>query len=407
MCAAARATKAGARVAVLERAPAIGGSAALSHGNVWTVAGTEHLDDEDPGPFRLHAHQVVESFVAVTDWLASFGGAIGPRRASAHRQGQRFDVPLTFLRMAQRVTANGGRMLTGARITDVSRHHGVFRLAVDHPDGAHTLLARSLVIATGGRQADPAIRAELSAGTPAVLRANPHSDGAGIALAVSLGADVNLANRGFYGHLLPTGVQPLSGLDYLALTLYHSTDGILLDRVGERFTDESVGDARNAIALAARGGPGILLWSEKVQRTAAVNSAPVDLAIDRWQYAHDRGARVARADSLSGVAACAETWGFPRPAVLGTDPVRASLGNGVVYLAEVHPGMTFTFGGLRADGQAQVLDADGRPVPNLYTAGADMSDIYHLGYCGGLSAAAVTGVLAGKAAAAAPRTYQQ
>jgi tricarballylate dehydrogenase len=400
MCAAARAAEAGARVVVLERAPTIGGSAALSHGNVWTVADAELLDREDPGPYRVHARRVVEDFAPVTDWLSCFGGATEPRRVFPRQQVQRFNVPLTFLRMAQRVEASGGHIVTSAQVTDVSGRDGTFRLRVDGQDSSWTLLTRSLVVATGGRQADPAVRTELSAGTPAALRGNQYSDGQGIALAVSLGAGVNFANRGFYGHLLPTGVEPLSGLDYLALTLYHSTHGILLDRTGARFTDESAGDARNATALAARGGPGILLWSEKVQRAAAVNPAPVDLAIDRWHYARDRGARVARADSLSAVEACVQAWGFPHLPSIGTNPLRTLLGGGPVYLAEVRPGMTFTYGGLRADDQGQVLDPDGHPVPHLFTAGADMSDIYHLGYCGGLSAAAVTGVRAGDASAA-------
>ena len=198
---------------------------------------------------------------------------------------------------------------------------------------------------------------------------------------------------------MPVGAEPLSALDFLAFTLYHSTHSVLLDRGGERFTDESHGDARNAAALAARGGPGILLWSEKVQRAAAENPAPVDLAIDRWQYARDRGARVARAESLPGAAEVIRSWGFPGlPA--GSPPWPPGLGDGPVYLAEVRPGITFTYGGLRSDARGQVLDPDGRPVRDLFVAGADMSDIYHQGDCGGLSAAAVNGGQAGQAAAA-------
>jgi succinate dehydrogenase/fumarate reductase flavoprotein subunit len=410
LCAAARAAQSGARVVVLERAPTIGGSAALSHGNIWTVAKTAQLQAEDPGDFRIHASRVVTDFAAAADWLASFGGALRPRKSSLHRQWQRFDIPLTLLRLAQLVTSAGGAICTGAHVADIDREAGGFRIAVRYSEpvrwnshertsaGSQTIRARSVVVATGGRQADPAVRAELCAGIPALLRGNPHSDGGGIALAVALGADVNFANRGFYGHLLPAAVTPLSALDFLVLTLYHSTDSVLLDVGGQRFTDESLGDARNATALAARGAPGILLWSAKVQRAAAADPAPVDLAIDRWQYARDRGARVARAETLSAAADVIRGWGFHDFAA-GSTPVAAELDDGPVYMTEVRPGITFTYGGLRTNAHGLVLDADRMPIPGLFAAGADMSDIYHQGYCGGLSAAVVTGCQAGQAAA--------
>jgi succinate dehydrogenase/fumarate reductase flavoprotein subunit len=412
MCAAARAAQSGARVIVLDRAPVIGGSAALSHGNVWTAGDSRQLAEEDPGHFRVHSDRVVAEFAAVANWLAGFGGALEPRKASSRRQWQRFDMPLTFLRLAQLVTSAGGQIHACAQVGEVDRDAGSFRVTFEQgggldvdgggaaPEGSRAVLARSLVIATGGRQADPAVRAELSGGLPAILRGNPYSNGGGIAAAVALGADVNYANRGFYGHLLPAGVTPLSPLDFLALTLYHSTHGVLLDSAGERFTDESLGDARNATALAARGGRGILLWSEKVQAAAAEDPTPVDLTIDRWQYARDRGARVARAESVSAIAGAISSWGFPE---LPGDRValQAPLDHGPVFLAEVRPGITFTYGGLRANERGQVLDACMSPIAGLFVAGADMSDIYHKGYCGGLSAAAVTGVQAGEEAAAA------
>lgn len=409
LCAAARAAESGARVVVLERAPVIGGSAALSYGNVWTVADTRQLAEEDPGDLRVHAGRVVTGFAATADWLAGFGGALEPRKSSTRRQWQRFDIPLTFLRLAQLVTSIGGKVRTGQQVTGIGKDAGAFRVTVGQApaDGtvsgeavpARAVRARTVVIATGGRQADPAVRAELAGGTPALLRGNPHSDGSGIALAAALGADVNFGNRGFYGHLMPAGAAPLSALDFLALTLYHSTRSVLLDHRGERFTDESLGDARNAAALAARGGPGILLWSEKVQRAAAEDPAPVDLAIDRWQYARDRGARVGRAESLRSAADIIRSWGFPGlPA--GGPLESAELDDGPVYLAEVRPGITFTYGGLRSDARGRVLGQGGAPVPGLFVAGADMSDIYHQGYCGGLSAAAVTGSQAGQVAAA-------
>src|SRR5207237_8995034 len=128
--------------------------------------------------------------------------------------------------------------------------------------------------AARGRRAAPSVRAGLvGGGSVPPLRGNPWSRGTGAALAAGLGASVNTANTGFYGHLFADGVEPLSPVDYIAFALYHSDHGVLLDPDGHRFADETRGDHNNAMALAAHGRRGLLLWSEAVQPAAA--AAPV------------------------------------------------------------------------------------------------------------------------------------
>lgn len=55
---------------------------------------------------------------------------------------------------------------------------------------------------------------------------------------------------------------------------------------------------------------------------------------------------------------------------------------------------TATHGGLRIDGDAQVLDERGHPVPGLLAAGADAGGVYATGYAGGLAMAAAFGLRA-------------
>lgn len=64
-------------------------------------------------------------------------------------------------------------------------------------------------------------------------------------------------------------------------------------------------------------------------------------------------------------------------------------------------GITFTFGGLRTDESARVLNADGRPIPGLYTAGEMLGGLFYYNYPGGagLTSAAVFGRIAGSSAA--------
>jgi tricarballylate dehydrogenase len=64
-------------------------------------------------------------------------------------------------------------------------------------------------------------------------------------------------------------------------------------------------------------------------------------------------------------------------------------------------GITFTFGGLKIDTGAHVLDIDDKPIPGLYAAGELVGGLYYFNYPGstGLMAGAVFGRIAGREAA--------
>jgi tricarballylate dehydrogenase len=67
---------------------------------------------------------------------------------------------------------------------------------------------------------------------------------------------------------------------------------------------------------------------------------------------------------------------------------------------QVGCGITFTFGGLRIDPDARVLDADGEPIKGLFAAGELVGGIFYFNYPGGsgLINGAVFGKIAGATA---------
>ncbi len=65
------------------------------------------------------------------------------------------------------------------------------------------------------------------------------------------------------------------------------------------------------------------------------------------------------------------------------NPAIGPVGDGPYCAVALHPGDLSTVGGLDANGRAQVLDADGSPVPGLYAAGLDMNSIMRGLYPGG------------------------
>jgi tricarballylate dehydrogenase len=72
------------------------------------------------------------------------------------------------------------------------------------------------------------------------------------------------------------------------------------------------------------------------------------------------------------------------------------------YLAfQVTCGITFTFGGLRITPKAEVLSAEGTPIPGLFAAGEIVGGLFYHNYPGGtgLTAGSVFGRIAGRTAA--------
>jgi tricarballylate dehydrogenase len=67
---------------------------------------------------------------------------------------------------------------------------------------------------------------------------------------------------------------------------------------------------------------------------------------------------------------------------------------------QVTCGVTFTFGGLRIDTSARVIDTEGEPVPGLFAAGELVGGLFYFNYPGGtgLLSGAVFGRLAGNSA---------
>jgi succinate dehydrogenase/fumarate reductase flavoprotein subunit len=403
MTAAAAAAEHGAAALVLERAPTIGGSAAISGGYVWTANDGASLRREDSGEFQRHGHIVVAGYAGVSAWLAALAPPLTDEQPNLHGRGRKFDLPLLIATMARRIHAAGGSVSVGNEVVDIERDGDAFSLSVESEGGSRVVRTRALVLASGGRQADPAVRRSLVDGGDVlpVLRGNAYSRGDGAAIAVSLGASTNFANKGFYGHLFADGVQPVAPLDFIAFALYHSEEGVMFDHAGRRFADEARGDHNNTMAVAEHGGRALLLWSEDVQERAGGRPfVGGSLPMDRWGFSRDRGGR---ADSAAGAAALlpiVRSWGYELQLdALEDGDVRERLGSKRIFAADVVPAVTMTFGGIEVDGDGRAVDGDGSPIAGLYVAGGDTSDVYHRGYAGGLCAAAVTGRRAGEAVA--------
>ena len=469
------ARESGARVLLLEKAPRdwaggntyfTAGAKRVAHGGLDDLAGlVEGLTPErrarvDLAPypareFRDDLHRVtrgrtdpqlsrmlaVESRVAVP-WL---GGGGLRFELMFHRQAYEVDGRFRFWGGLALGVVGGGKGMVGqhlaaaeatgievrydAHVTGLLDKAGeVVGVNVATPGGREELRAPSTVLACGGFQANPQMRAaHLGPGWDlALVRGTPYDTGDGLAMAMARGAQP-------YGHWSgchsvpwdaaadPTGDRELTN----QLTRGGYPFGLLVNAAGQRFVDEGA-DFRNytyarygASVLAQPGGTAVQVFDARAEpllrpedyASPGITRAESDtleglarqLGIDPDGLATTVAAynRSVSADPFdptvkdgkhtSGITPPKSNWAQPvdRPPYVGF-PVTC--------------GITFSFGGLRIDTDTRVLDTTGRPVPGLYAAGELVGGLFWFNYPGGsgLTAGTVFGRRAGRAATRDP-----
>ncbi|MCI2418543.1 FAD-dependent tricarballylate dehydrogenase TcuA [Saccharopolyspora sp. K220] len=299
----------------------------------------------------------------------------------------------------------------------------------DAAGAEHRIQAGAVVLSAGGFEADPKRRAKhLGEGWDrALVRGTPTNTGDVLDLALAAGA----APHGDWGscHSVAWDAEasPTGGNRELTnqLTRQSYPIGIVVNADGERFVDEGA-DFRNY--TYAKYGQDIL--RQPGGRAFQLFDAKTRPLLRKEEY-DSRPIAGARADSLPELAERLgiDVEGLRRtvsefnesivdnpfdPAVKDGRAARVSppksnwaqaLDTAPYYGYAVGCGITFTFGGLRVDESAQVLDTDGKPIDGLYAAGELVGGLFSGNYPGGsgLTSGAVFGRLAGASAGAPVR----
>ncbi|MCL6596357.1 MAG: FAD-dependent oxidoreductase [Firmicutes bacterium] len=399
LAAALAAQAAGAEVVVLEKERRPGGNTALSTGSV-PGAGTRFQRQAgiEDSPDRFEADLLRQSGLSddafltrllaaesasLVEWLVDEAGVhlelitdyrhVGhsvPRlHAPRSRQGK--DLMADLLAAAER------RAIPIAVGTPVVRlvqdDRGVAGVVTRGEDGVQEAIrARAVILAANGFGASRPLLREFC---PEVAEA-PYfgalgNTGEAIQWCRDLGAE--LANMGAY--------QGYAAVAYPHGTLLSWTviekGGVLVNRQGRRFGDESRGYSGFAASVLAQ--PDNLAY------------AVFDQRIRDYVAAHEQEFRELVAAGAVRLApdldALAQVYGLPPAALRASveEYARAARGDGPdafgrtdfgfapleppFALCQVTAGLFHTQGGVRVDASARVLDREGRPIPGLYAGG--------------------------------------
>ena len=299
-------------------------------------------------------------------------------------------------------------------------------VVVGTPEGPRQVRAESVVLASGGFEADPRRRAAyLGPGWDlALVRGTPHNTGEGISMALDVGARPAGHWSGCHAVAWDAGAAPVGDRGVTnQLTRGGYPFGIVVNQEGHRFLDEGA-DFRNY--TYARYGAEILA------QPGALAAQPFDARtahLLRPEEYESPGVTRVEAATLHDLA---EGLGVDPEGLQGTveafnaavegGPIDPTVkdGRGTVGLTPpksnwaqpldtppylgfpVTCGVTFTFGGLAVDTAARVLDLSGHPLPGLYAAGELVGNVFFHNYPGGsgLTLGTVFGRRAGTTAVA-------
>ena len=297
--------------------------------------------------------------------------------------------------------------------------------------GAQTETADSVILACGGFEADPAMRAQHIGPNwdKAKVRGTPNNTGDGILMAQAVGAQTHGSFKGCHAtpmdlHMADYGnleLEPLERKNYRKICYFL---GIMLNRDGHRFVDEGI-NFRNY--TYAQFGAAIMDQPEH-QAWQIFDSKVFDLLYEEYRF-HD--AHFVEADTLADLVekmdgidkasslATIEAYNEAVDQAVPFDPTSLD-GKGTRGLAlaksnwaqditkppfRAYPvtcGITFTYGGLKVNEAGAVLGENGGPIAGLFACGELVGGVFLGGYPGGsgLTSGAVFGRRAGYGAAA-------
>ncbi|WP_413804542.1 FAD-dependent oxidoreductase [Streptomyces sp. OE57] len=333
-----------------------------------------------------------------------------------HRRGmQLVNGPALVARLAKSAEDLGVKLYVNAPATRLLTEDSQVRGAVvSTQEGEVAIRARrGTVLATGGFPHDDQRRRALfpkGTGVDHKTLAPAATTGDGIRLAEEVG-----------GVLDSTGASPAAWCPVSTIRLPNGRTGtfphivdrgkpglIAVMRDGRRFVNEANGYYDYATAMIDATPPGDeavswLVCDHRFQRRYPFGMAK-PFPIPQWPYLRNgymtRGRTLEELAQACGIdpvqlrrtveefnqhARRGEDPAFHRGATAfnrgsgdhahGPNPSLAPLEKGPFYAIRVQPGSFGTFAGLRTDGHARVLNANGDPIPHLYAAGCDQANV--------------------------------
>ncbi len=291
--------------------------------------------------------------------------------------------------------------------------------------GYVNMLARAVVMATGGFQANTEMRVRYLGreASSLIVRGSKYNTGDGINMAMAIGGQSMGDWGGFHSAVMDARSEPVEAGE-TNINSYPYT--LMVNRDGERFVDEGadffdVTYVKYGKAILGQSGSIAYclfdaklaerelvyclhrefepLHASSIARLAQNLGLPGDklqATVDAYNAAVQPGdfdPETRDGKTTQGIQPPKSNWALP----LDTPPY---------FAFPVTGGITFTLGGIKVDERARVIDTEDRAIAGLYAAGELIGGLFYDNYPGGASLlrSLVFGRLAGQEAAALAQT---
>lgn len=309
----------------------------------------------------------------------------------------------------QAALANGVEIRYETAAIDLVQNEAgaVIGVVAQGPNGRETIHANSVVLASGGFESDPRMRAAHLGPNwdVAKVRGTAHNTGEVLMKAIEIGAQPYGHWSGCHSIAWDAAAPPTGDWELTHRFSKQSYPiGLIINRDGERFVDEGA-DFRN-YTYAKYGAeilkqPGAVAYQLYDARTAPLlrqdeYTAP---GVSRYEassvgeLAEKIGVSPARLEKTIRDYNEAVQDGDFNPAIkdgkgtIGVTPPKSNWAQPLdappLLAFAVTCGITFTFGGIRIDRDARVLDRANRAIPGLYAAGELVGGLFYHNYPGG------------------------
>ena len=314
----------------------------------------------------------------------------------------------------------------GLSVDATGRVSGVM---AETPGGGREIRAGAAVLACGGFEADPALRAQwLGPGWDlAKVRGTKYNTGDGLRMALAIGAQPWGHFSGAHAVSVDLSVHDEEATFFEPeIRRYHThrfawNQGIMVNALGQRFLDEGE-DFHDAMAprtggmvLRQPGGIAHQIFDARGMpfvRSGDMYAGAVPTSADSLRELAERldvnaGALLATVEAFNR--ACPPGDGVDYTvrdgrATCGLQPPKSNWARPIdtppFTAFGVACAVTFTYGGLKVNTRMQVLDTRDRPIKGLYAAGEMTGGFFYHGYPSGsgLMRGTVTGRIAGREA---------
>jgi tricarballylate dehydrogenase len=448
LSAAVGARQAGARVAILERAPREerGGQTRWTEALLRMKSETEVADDFEDHFGRNAGHYLDPELIRETsrDWenwpaivktlgftdpevISVFAREVPPTVAWLKAFGVRFDfLPTYFITSSQpRMAPVGGGLALIEALAAWAENNGI---EIFYQTTARSLLlddrgevrgvratnannsgidfnAGAVVLASGGFEGNPEMLTHYLGPRARyirpVARGGYYNKGEGIRMALDVGA----APCGDFGSFHAEPLDPRSGAPEPVVLVFNY--GILVNKLGQRFLDEAPATVDATYEAITR-----VIFEQPDGIAYVILDAKLD-DVPNWRRSVRSDKPPAKADTLAELAdklginvvalsatietynAACPTNGAFKPLALdglataaGLSPAKSNWARPVdrpPFMAyPIICGNCFTFGGLKIDPSSRVLNTDGAVIPGLYAAGETIG-LYYGTYPGATS----------------------